>query len=285
MIVLTTPTGHIGSHLLAQLRDAGAPVRAIARDPSKLPAGVDAIAGAHDDPAVLDRALPGADALFLVVPPDPATTDPHGHYVRFGEAAAGAVARHGVPRVVMVSSYGEGIDHGAGLLSSAKALEAAVNASGVATRALRPPFFMENLLHGLDGLRQGRLFLTSAPDRPLPTVATRDVAAAAAELLLDPGWTGQEGVDVVGPDDLTPPGIAAVLAEALGYDVTLAPVPLDAYRSMLVEHGASEAWAGALVEMAAAQDDGAYDRATLPARRGATSLRAWAESVLAPALR
>ena len=38
MIVVTTPTGHIGAKLLEELLDAGETVRVIVRDPAKLPA-------------------------------------------------------------------------------------------------------------------------------------------------------------------------------------------------------------------------------------------------------
>lgn len=282
MIVLTTPTGQIGRSLLGLLLDAGAPVRAIARDPSRLPDGVDAVAGAHDDPAVLDAALPGADALFLLIPPDRTAPDVDAHYRRFAGAAAEAVARHGVARVVLVSSYGRGIERDAGLLTSATIAEAAVNASGAATRALRPPYFMENLLHLAEPLRHGVLPMSSAPDVPLPTVATRDVAAAAAGLLLDPGWSGQEGVPVVGPDDLTPTGIAATLSSALERPVALRPTTSADDRATLLQHGASPAFADALAAMADAQNRGVYADDALPATRGATSLHVWAASVLKP---
>jgi len=284
MIVLTTPTGQIGRHLLQLLTDAGAPVRAIARDPSRLPAGVDAVAGSHDDPAVLDAALAGADALFLLIPPDRSAPDVDAHYRRFARSAAEAVARHGVGRVVLVSSFGRGIERDAGLLTSATIAEAEVEASGAATRALRPPYFMENLLHLVEPLRHGVLPMSSAADLPLPTVATRDVAAAAAQLLLDATWTGQDGVPVVGPDDLTPSGIAATLSEVLGRDVALRQTTSADDRAMLIEHGASASFADALAAMTDAQNRGVYAGEALPRTRGATSLRDWASEVLRPAL-
>lgn len=37
MIVVTTPTGNIGRHVVRHLLDAGETVRVIARDPAKLP--------------------------------------------------------------------------------------------------------------------------------------------------------------------------------------------------------------------------------------------------------
>ena len=72
MIVVTAPTGKIGSQLVPHLIAAGEDVRVIARAPEKLAAEwtvkVDVKAGSMDDPAVLDRALDGAEALFWLVP-------------------------------------------------------------------------------------------------------------------------------------------------------------------------------------------------------------------------
>ena len=40
MIVITTPTGQIGSQVLGNLLDSGEELRVIVRDPSQFPAGV-----------------------------------------------------------------------------------------------------------------------------------------------------------------------------------------------------------------------------------------------------
>ena len=40
MIVITTPTGQIGRQVLSNLLDSGEELRVIARDRSKLPAGI-----------------------------------------------------------------------------------------------------------------------------------------------------------------------------------------------------------------------------------------------------
>jgi uncharacterized protein YbjT (DUF2867 family) len=72
MIVVTTPTGHIGSQVVANLLATKEEVRVIARDPARLAADVQAKAeiakGSSDDESVLLGALEGAESLFLVVP-------------------------------------------------------------------------------------------------------------------------------------------------------------------------------------------------------------------------
>jgi uncharacterized protein YbjT (DUF2867 family) len=72
MIVVTTPTGRIGSQLVRNLLAAGEAVRVIARDPARLApdtrAKVEIVQGSSDDEGVLMRALDGAESMFLVVP-------------------------------------------------------------------------------------------------------------------------------------------------------------------------------------------------------------------------
>lgn len=66
--VVTTPTGQIGSQLVRRLLGQNQTVRVIVRDASRLDSSVrdqvQTVIGSHDEPAVLDRALPGAEALF-----------------------------------------------------------------------------------------------------------------------------------------------------------------------------------------------------------------------------
>jgi len=67
MIVVTTPTGHIGSQVVANLLAANEAVRVIARNPARLSAEVRAkveiVTGSSDDEGVLMRALEGAESL------------------------------------------------------------------------------------------------------------------------------------------------------------------------------------------------------------------------------
>ena len=136
MIVITTPTGTIGAAVAESLRAAGAPLRLIARDPSRLPEPLrehaEVVAGSHADPAVLEAALTGADALFVLVPPNFTAPDVTEHYLGFARPIADAVRAHGVPRVVAVSSLGRGFAGPAGLLSAAWAMDE------VSSRAVPP---------------------------------------------------------------------------------------------------------------------------------------------------
>lgn len=154
-------------------------------------------------------------------------------------------------------------------------------------RALAMPFFMENLLNQVEAIKtKGMFFLANSADRPLATIATRDIAAAAAGLLLDDSWNGQGTVPVIGPDALSPNDMAQILSETLQRPVRFQQVDEQAYTTTMTQYGMTTAWAKGLTDMAAAQDAGIYDAEqkslTLPAP---TDFRQWCHEVLKPAIR
>ena len=290
MIVVTTPTGQIGQRLVEKLLNSAEPVRVIARDPSRLAPHVrdqaEVVRGSHDDPGVVSEAFAGADAVFWLVPPNPRAASVEGYYLDFTRAASEAFVRRGVKRVVGVSSLGRGYGKNAGNLSAAFAMDRLIESTGVAYRALEMPYFMENLLGQAGAIKnQGTFYMANTGDRPLLTIATPDIADVAAALLLDPSWGGQAGVPVVGPDALSPNGMAQVMAAVLGRPVRFQEVPGAAYKDTLTGYGLSEAWAQGIVDMVAAQNAGIYDAAPhTPQATGRTSFRKWCETVLKPAV-
>ncbi|MEU9003857.1 NAD(P)H-binding protein [Streptomyces sp. NPDC059982] len=289
MIVITAPTGQIGRRILGRLHDGDEPVRVIVRDPSALDAAtrerVQVVTGSHRDPACTAAAFEGADTVFWLVPPDPRAEDVVGHYLGFTRPAVDAIERHGVKRVVGVSSLGRAFDGNAGNLSAAFAMDDLIEGSGVAYRALRMPFFMENLLMQAGAIgRQGAFSLPNDADRPLRLVATGDVAHVAADLLLDPTWGGQGSVPVLSPDALTPREMARTMSEVLGGPVAFHRSPAEDFRTRMLQYGMTDGWAQGLVDMAAAQDEGIYEPEALTAAPAPTAFREWCERVLKPAV-
>lgn len=288
MIVITAPTGQVGSRVLDALLDGEQNVRVIARDPDRLTRKAreraEVVPGSHRDPDVLAEALKGADSVMCLVPPDPRADDILEHYLGFARPLRDAVKAQGVKRVVGVTSLGRSWGAHAGLLSPAFAMDDMIESTGVAYRALAMPFFMENLLNQAETLRaRGMFLMPNTADRPLATVATRDIAAAAVRLLADHFWSGQDTVPVISPDSLSPNDMAQVLSEVLERPVRFQQVDGETYKATMMRYGMSDAWAQGLVDMATAQSDGIYDAEQRAlAAPAPTDFRQWCQEVLKP---
>jgi uncharacterized protein YbjT (DUF2867 family) len=288
MIVVTTPTGHIGSQLVSYLLAAGARVRVIARKPEKLSAEiqsrVEVVQGSTDDIKVLSRALRDADALFWLVPPPFQQTDLNAFMLQYTQPACEAITAQAVKRVVAVSSLGRGLAKSA-LLLPAFAMDEMIGATGVRYRALWCPAFMENLLRQVQPIRdQGMFFGPDRPDAKAALVATRDIAASAAGLLLDESWTGQGGLAVLGPEDLSCNDMASIMSDVLEKPIRFRQIPAGDYKAQLMRNGASEVMAQGLVDMVAEfREHGIYhsDPRT-PENTTPTTFRAWCHEVLKP---
>lgn len=61
--------------------------------------------------------------------------------------------------------------------------------------------------------------MSYAHDRPLASVAARDIAEIAARLLTDRSWAGQENLPLFGPDRLTPDEMEQTMSDVLGRPV------------------------------------------------------------------
>jgi uncharacterized protein YbjT (DUF2867 family) len=292
MIVITAPTGTIGHQVLENVLNGGAAVRVVLRDPKRLPSHlrerVEIVQGSHGDVAVVNRAFEGADALFWLVPPDPHAKSVEAAYVDFTRPACAAMKKHGVRRVVGVSALGRGtaLARNAGLVAASLAMDDLIASSGVSYRALTMPSFMDNVLRQVATIKtQGLFFAPLSADRKLPTCASRDIAAAAAKLLLDASWSGQNHLAVLGPEDLSFKDMAQIMSEVLGKSVAFQQIPGEAFKTRLLEAGMSEAMAQGTLDMMVAKNEGIdnAERRT-PANTTPTSYRQWCEEVLKPAV-
>jgi uncharacterized protein YbjT (DUF2867 family) len=292
MIVITTPAGQIGHQVLGNLLDSGEALRAIARDPSALPAEIreraEVVEGSHGDASVVDEAFAGAGAVFWLAPPDPRAPSVEVAYVDFTRPAAEAFKRHGIKRVVGVSALGRGTPWAsrAGYVTGSLAMDDLIASSGVAYRALTNPSFMDNIARQVPAIKnQGMFFAPIDGDRKLPFVATRDIAAAASRLLLDESWNGVGEVPLLGPEDLSFTDMAEIISDVLGKKVRFQQITFEAYKERFVCFGMTDAMAQGMTDMAWAKNEG-LDNAVKRTTENSTptSFRQWSEEVLKPAV-
>jgi uncharacterized protein YbjT (DUF2867 family) len=292
MIVITTPSGQIGHQVLVSLLESREELRVISLDPSALPADVrervEIVEGSHSDAAVVDEAFTGADAVFWLTPPDPRAPSVEAAYVGFTRPAAEAFKRHGVKRVVGVSALGRGTPWAAhaGFATGSLAMDDLIAATGVAYRALTNPSFMDNILRQVASIKsQGMFFSPIAGDRKLPSVATRDIAAAASRLLLDGSWSGADEVPLLGPKDLSFNDMAEIISAVLGKEVRFQQTTFEAYKDRFLAFGMSEPMAQGQTDMAWAKNEGLDNAVTRTSENSTpTSFRQWCEEVLKPAV-
>lgn len=67
-------------------------------------------------------------------------------------------------------------------------------------------------------------------------------------------------VPLLGPEDLSPDGMAAVAADVLGCPVRYQQVPFEAFKAQLLGRGISESFAQGYVDMMRAKDEGMDSR-------------------------
>jgi uncharacterized protein YbjT (DUF2867 family) len=148
------------------------------------------------------------------------------------------------------------------------------------------PSFMDNLLGQVEPIRsQGMFFSPIVADRKLPTVATRDIAAVAAGLLLDGSWSGPGTVPVLGPEDLSHDDMAQIMSEVLGKPVRFQQIPAEAFKARMTGFGMSEAIVQGMLDMMAAKNAGLDNiEPRTPQSTTPTSFRQWCEQVLKPAV-
>ena len=292
MIVITTPVGQIGRQVLGNLLESGEQLRVIARDPSQLPADIredlDIVEGSHGDAAVVDKAFAGADAVFWVTPLDPRAPSVDAAFAGFTRPAAKAFRMHRVGRVVGVSMLGRGTPWAAqaGFATGSLAMDDLIAASGVAYRALANPYFMEDTARQAQSIKnQGLFFYPIAGDRKRPTVATRDIAAAASRLLLDASWSDTGEVPLLGPEDLSYNDMAEIISQVLGKDVRFQQATFEAYKDRFVRLGMSDAMAQGYADLAWAKNEGLDNGVPrTPQNSTPTSFRQWCDEVLKPAV-
>ncbi len=292
MIVITSPTGQIGRQVVDNLIESGEELRVIVRDPQALSPEarrrVEVMEGSHGDSGVVDKAFGGAESVFWLAPPDPHARSVEAAFVDFTRPAAEAFTRNGVRRVVGVSALGRGTPWAdkAGYATGSLAMDDLIASSGVAYRALANPSFMDNVARQAASIRdQGMFFSPIDGDRKQPTVATRDIAAAASRLLLDSSWSGAHEVPLLGPEDLSFTEMSRVISEVLGKEVRFQQTTFEAYKDRFVSFGMSEAMAQGMTDMAWAKNEGLDNAIRRTAENSTpTSFRQWCQEVLKPAI-
>jgi uncharacterized protein YbjT (DUF2867 family) len=241
-IAVTGATGHIGSVIVERLKAKGHTVRPVSRR-----AGVNL-----DDVAALTRVFTGADAVFLMIPPEVTAPDIRKRQNEAGEKLAQAASAAKVRRVVLLSSIGGHLAQGTGPVVGLHDMEERLRKLSFPEKAfMRPTYFMENHLVGIGMIQQMGLYGSAMrPDVPFPMIATRDIGEKAAEFLTEEPFHQPEVRELFGPRDYTMAEATRILGAAIGKpDLKYMQFPYEDARKAMIGMGLSPSYAGAIVEM------------------------------------
>lgn len=208
IVTVTGATGHIGRTLAARLKKEGHEVRKASRT-----LGVN-----DDDLLALTSAFFGADAVFLMLPPDFKAHDLRRRSEELGVKLATAVKGTKVRRVVFLSSLNAHLKERTGPILGLRDMELRLDGLEIPELVhLRPAYFMENLLGVIEQIaRHGRCATALRPDIAIPMIATADIAAKAAEFLLEEPFTQPRVRELIGPREYTMTQAARILGDAIG---------------------------------------------------------------------
>jgi uncharacterized protein YbjT (DUF2867 family) len=263
MIVITGASGHTGKVIaeallapMASGQAAGEKVRVIGRSEAKLAPlvaqGAEAFAGDAADDLAMIKAFTGATAVYVMSPPNYQAENLRAYQEAISDSYALALKQAGVKCVVTLSSVGADKPEKVGPVNGLHALEQKINRiPGINALHLRPGYFMENMLQYTGLIRSmGMTAGALKPELPISMIATRDIAAVAAEALRKRDFTGIHTRELLGPRDYSMKEATAILGAAIGKPgLSYTQLPAMMLKPAMKQMGLSASMAEALLEM------------------------------------
>ena len=289
-ITVTTPTGNIGRVLTEKLLAGDAEITLIARSAEKVAGfaerGARVIQGSLADAGLIQQATEHADTLFWLTPVDYTAEDFRAYQNSLGDLVTEAARSRSEMHVVHLSSMGAHLAEGTGPIKGLHDIEQKLNAATQRVTHLRPTYFMENVLPSLQTIAaDGAIFSTIPAEVRLQQIATRDIAAPAAETLLGAAPASPRVVHLLGPEEISFARVASTVSEAIGKPVAHVVIEADQLRSAMLGMGISADVAAQLLELEDAITKGLAPPEGSTVRTTATTFAAFAREVVATAYR
>src|SRR6185437_1248755 len=202
MFLVTGITGHVGGATAENLLAKGHKVRALVRNPEKASAwaakGVELVQGDFNDAAAIAAALQGVEGAYIMLPPNLAPQRGFPEAKAVIAAYVEALKRVPPPRLVLLSSIGSVKPHSLGFITALHLAEEALANFNFPIAFIRAGNFFENSIPLLPVAAQSGHFYTlyQPAERPIPSIATRDIGALAAQLLTDKSWNGRRVIEL-----------------------------------------------------------------------------------------
>lgn len=217
-ITLTSSLGNIGKTLAESLIQKGHEVTIISHSLERK-TEIEKIngkpqIGSLQDLNFLVSTFSGADAVFLMNPPDYTQADIREYYRQTSANFAKAIEKTGVCRVVLLSSFGGHLNYGTGpILGSHFSEEIIKQIPKINLTILRPTYFYYNLYNYIDMIKYTGQILANYGNSKFPLVSPKDIAEVAAFELEN----NQSNLfRYIASSEHTGQEIATILGEAIG---------------------------------------------------------------------
>lgn len=262
MYAITGATGNTGKRIAEALLAKGERVRVIGRSAERLTVlaehGAEPFVASPDDVGTMTRALRGARAAYLMIPPSYGEPDFRGYQNRVGQVLAEALSAAGISHVVNLSSVGAHLAKGVGPINGLHDQEQRLNNLGVHVLHLRPASFMENVFFNINLIKQAGINGTPLrADLAIPMIATQDIAAVATRRLLALDFSGKTTQELLGLRDMSMAEATRILGQAIGKpDLPYVQFAYEEAANAMVRMGLSPDTARAFIEMYRAFNDG-----------------------------
>lgn len=289
MITILGATGNVGGKIADGLVQKGEKVRLIARSVEQLRQKVgkqaNAMAGDMLDTEFLVRALQDSDAVFTLIPPNVKAGKYLDYAERIGSSIARALRIAGIRHVVNLSSVGADLPAGTGPLAALHCQEERLNAlPGLNVLHLRAAYFMENTLMNIELIRsRGITGSALRGDLRIPMIATRDVAAFAAERLRRMDFSGSSVRYLLGKRDLSMVEATMLIGIRIGMpNLTYVSFPYQEAEKALIAAGVSPDMSRLYIEMSRAFNEGRISARRTQENTTQTSYEEFCDQVFVP---
>jgi uncharacterized protein YbjT (DUF2867 family) len=220
--VITGSLGHISKPIAVALVNAGHETIVITSNHNKLKEiesiGAKAAVGSVEDPDFIGRAFANANAVYLMIPPNFASTGWREYQNKVADTYVNALRTNNIHHAVVLSSVGAHMGNGAGPVDGLADLEKKLSAlQNLHVKILRPSYFYYNLF-GMIPLMKNMNIMGSNfgnTEEKLILTDTGDIADAAIEELLSLNFKGQS-IRYIASDERHPNEIAEVLSKSVG---------------------------------------------------------------------
>lgn len=219
--VITGAAGNISKPLAEQLIAGNHHVTVIGRNASNLEPltskGAIAAIGKLEDTEFLTKTFEGADAVYLMFPPQYAALELSA-YSELAEKYAAAIKKNNIKNVVVLSSIGAHLPAGVGPVNGLYLAEQELNKlDDVNILYLRPGYFYTNLYANIPMVKGMNIIGNNSGDGENHIIMSHpvDIAAAAADALEKLGFQGHQ-IQYLVSDERKQGDVASVLGQSIG---------------------------------------------------------------------